>query len=425
METPELKQFGDLDAEDFSRHPVWVGCHTADYGKPWYDDTDEETFRPREGALPAAHSEGMLLVRAAFDLADGSRYSGFVTPASTEGDLGTQQPQLFVGGRRFSFWGGKIGICSEEQQALYAALEKEPDEIFPVRFSANSGLATGIVTGQVEGFYQGSGSSIRVQHAPRQEGTLASTKVFQMVARGHYGYPQPEDGYKALLFADCCVHCGIHGAQTTPFRLKRSVQKVLPTFSQLNWVFDAFFVPPNIAEEIASAGIAGILFRPVLDYRTGGELSDRVQLVISTTIACAETSRLPTVTCRSDNEEDVRIRAMFASRPRNPDAENSLKLNPQLEAFRLRAEQERKRLAAIPRCGRVKYHVPTSLALNAAALKDAPDVFQTAEWFGSGPLAYRLTLASARFVALVHERGWKGLEFHSVLQSGWSERRSQ
>src|SRR6266404_5364555 len=44
MVRSELKQFGELEPEDFERHPVWIGCHTADYGKPWYNDSDEETF---------------------------------------------------------------------------------------------------------------------------------------------------------------------------------------------------------------------------------------------------------------------------------------------------------------------------------------------------------------------------------------------
>src|SRR5438874_1972957 len=82
VKTLELKQFGELDAEDFQRHPVWIGCHTADYGRPWHEDTDDETFRPYSGKLPVDPSEGMLLVRAVIELKDGSRYPGFVTPGS-------------------------------------------------------------------------------------------------------------------------------------------------------------------------------------------------------------------------------------------------------------------------------------------------------------------------------------------------------
>ena len=121
MKVPELKQFGELDAEDFERHPVWIGCHTADYGRPWYEDTDEETFRPYTGKLPADPSEGILLVRAVIELHDGSRHPGFVSAGS---DLGTQQPQIFAADRQFGFWGGMVGISEQAQQELYAALDK-------------------------------------------------------------------------------------------------------------------------------------------------------------------------------------------------------------------------------------------------------------------------------------------------------------
>ena len=79
---------------------MWVGCHTLDYDEPWYENTDEETFRPWTGKLPADASAGMLLVKATLELHDGSRHPGFVTPALKEGDLGTQQPQIFAGNRR-------------------------------------------------------------------------------------------------------------------------------------------------------------------------------------------------------------------------------------------------------------------------------------------------------------------------------------
>lgn len=46
MSKPELKQIGALSLSDFLRHPVWVGVHTRDTDEPWYDETDEETYRP-------------------------------------------------------------------------------------------------------------------------------------------------------------------------------------------------------------------------------------------------------------------------------------------------------------------------------------------------------------------------------------------
>ena len=162
MTKPELKQFADLTLGDFERYPVWIGCHTADYDERWYDGTDEQTFRPRTGTLPASPTEGMLLVKASLELRDGARYSGFVTPAQGEGELGIQQPQIFVGERRFQFWGGTIGVREEERKALYAALGKSPDDIFPLRFSVDPSLATGATSGQIEGFYRGFPRSVQV-----------------------------------------------------------------------------------------------------------------------------------------------------------------------------------------------------------------------------------------------------------------------
>ena len=40
--------------DDFATHPVWVSCHSVDYDEPWYDGTDEETFRPWLSEIPVA-----------------------------------------------------------------------------------------------------------------------------------------------------------------------------------------------------------------------------------------------------------------------------------------------------------------------------------------------------------------------------------
>ena len=417
---PELKQFGELEAEDFQRCPVWIGCHTADFGKPWYDDTDEETFRPYVGDLPADPSEGMLLVRAVIELKDGSTYPGFVTPGS---GLGTQQPQIFVDGRRFSFWGGMVGIAERAQQELYAALQKGPEAIFPMRSVADPGLVTGIVESQVDGFYRKSPEGVHVsfvnENAKRPEIGSPRAGWFQMSASSVRGYPQPEHqfGYRKIVYREVCFRCGMFERQIAPFRFKKSID--MPSgFTQLGWVHDAFFVRPEILEEITKAGITGVSAGPAVYHSTGEECADRVQLLIPTVIACAETSRLPTVTCRPDNEEVVALREKFAKR--KPLSERRA-LPPELEEH-LRKWKEK--FAAIPYCGRVKYHPPTSLALIPGRLTDAPDLFQTAEWFGSGGSAFRLTLVSDRLANFVREHRWKGLEFYRADQDGWSERTS-
>jgi len=150
-EKPELKQFGDLLPADFERHPVWIGVHTADYDEPWYDDTNEETFRPWTGALPVSPDEGMFLVRASFEARDGRRYAGFLTPAA-EYYLGTIQPYLFAGSRQVYFWGGITGVSDANREAFRAALGEDV-QAFPLRFAAEPGLATGVVAGEISRFY--------------------------------------------------------------------------------------------------------------------------------------------------------------------------------------------------------------------------------------------------------------------------------
>lgn len=157
--TPTLRQFGALVPADFEATPVWVNCHTIDYDEPWYDGTDEETFRPWTGELPVDPSAGMFLVRAAFQTADGHEFAGFVTPAPADqnDDLGLIQPYLAAAGRFFGFWGGMPGIQAQEKKAFYAALGVTADQVFPVRFSCSPQLTTNGCSGSIAGFYRSKG----------------------------------------------------------------------------------------------------------------------------------------------------------------------------------------------------------------------------------------------------------------------------
>jgi hypothetical protein len=152
---PHLKQFGDLALDDFRKHPVWIQCHIVDHDERWYDDTDEETFRPWTGPLPCGPEEGMLLVRAELTLADGTKFAGFITPQHESGPikLGTVQPHLFTpSGKVFSFWGGMREFSPEERNHLYTTLGKDASKVFPIQFAAESGQAGGQASGVIPGF---------------------------------------------------------------------------------------------------------------------------------------------------------------------------------------------------------------------------------------------------------------------------------
>ena len=159
MPIPTLRQFADLTAQDFQDCPVWIACHTADYEEPWYDDTDEETFRPFRGQLPASPEAGMMLVRADIVLNDGTRLPGFdatAFPDEPEDNgriLGTQQPMAFTRAGQVRFWYGGFEPAQHVIDHAYRALEREATAVFPLRFSASPGLTTGKANGTADGFY--------------------------------------------------------------------------------------------------------------------------------------------------------------------------------------------------------------------------------------------------------------------------------
>jgi hypothetical protein len=150
-----LKQFRDLTAVDFSKHPVWIAIHGSDEDEPWYDECDEETFKPWAGALPVTPDEGMLLVRAVLTFADGTTAPGFITPQHDGEflDLGIIQPQVFSSAGRHGFWDGMFQRSDEERTAFYTSFNKTESQVFPITFAAAPGLASGQVAGKIEGFY--------------------------------------------------------------------------------------------------------------------------------------------------------------------------------------------------------------------------------------------------------------------------------
>ena len=155
---PELKQFGTLIQADFDRIPIWVGVHTFDYDEDWYDETDEETFRPWVGELPVDPSLGMFLVRSQIVLADGTRFVGFITPVKgigevADSELGNVQPHLFGSqGSLISFWGGMFGVSEDAKKSTYDAFERNSKQVFPVRFAADASLTVGRQSGEIRGF---------------------------------------------------------------------------------------------------------------------------------------------------------------------------------------------------------------------------------------------------------------------------------
>jgi hypothetical protein len=170
-----------------------VDVHTADFGKSWYDGCDEDTYRPWNDLLPADAEENILLASACFEFRSGIQFPGFFCPVGENWDApmvrtvrggGTirlrslsdrnggsaltldllLRPAIFIGEERFDFVGGLRGISVDRRHAFYAAVSATPEEVFPVRFAAGSGLVKGINAGEVRGFYR-----LVPQHVPEVE----------------------------------------------------------------------------------------------------------------------------------------------------------------------------------------------------------------------------------------------------------------
>jgi len=170
---PEMKQESDLVPGDFQHHPVWIGVHHYDADQPWYEKSDEETFRAWDGKLPFSEDKGTALVAAHFDLADGSVYSGYCRAVPKSWDvpqspapswsvwhggsplsvLALLNPTIFIDDHPFNFHLGIPDRRRDRVKRFYAAIEKKPAEVFPLHFAMSQGLFKGVITGKLDGFF--------------------------------------------------------------------------------------------------------------------------------------------------------------------------------------------------------------------------------------------------------------------------------
>jgi hypothetical protein len=111
------------------------------------------------------------------------------------------------------------------------------------------------------------------------EAEVVAARWLQLDSDWHHGYPQPEDdfGYLDVTYdlSAYCSTCGFGAVQKAPFRMRREPRWGRRGILQLNWVFDEFFVTPDVwATVFEPHGIAG---KPVLK-RGGALLQTVVQL---------------------------------------------------------------------------------------------------------------------------------------------------
>lgn len=110
---------------------------------------------------------------------------------------------------------------------------------------------------------------------------VGAARWLNLMSDWHHGYPQPDElelGYRAATYdlTSYCERCGIGMKQKAPFQMKGEPRWGKKGILQLNWVFDEYFVRPEVWASIFKP--YGIECRPVTNTR-GAELKSVVQLV--------------------------------------------------------------------------------------------------------------------------------------------------
>ena len=131
---------------------------------------------------------------------------------------------------------------------------------------------------------QGMGPTLTHTEFSKQE--LADADFVALVPEWMNGYPEPSDhfGYRPLIYdlSDYCPECGSGKRQKAPFRLKKPPTWGRRSIFVLNWIYDEFFVPPEIWESRFKP--FGIGSREVVLDRTGAVLDNVAQLDVPTIV---------------------------------------------------------------------------------------------------------------------------------------------
>ncbi len=152
-------------------------------------------------------------------------------------------------------------------------------------------------------------------HTVFSDAEIAEADILQLYPDRHDGYPQPERQFKyremTYDVGQFCATCGIGLHQKAPFRLKREPNWKDTDILQLNWVFDEYFVKPEIWERTMKP--IGVSCCPVLD-RVGATLRSVVQVDIRQEIAVVTEGLVAErcLTCRREKYLPVTRGPLFA-----------------------------------------------------------------------------------------------------------------
>jgi hypothetical protein len=143
------KQVYELSPSDLKDHPIWEFA----LDEEGEEGQDEATVRPWAGDEPLDPAAGMFVVRAIFELADGTTLGGYLTPL-VEGStsIGTIQPIVVTDQGQVNFWCGAMAPSAEGIRSQYAKIGRPSSSVFPCRYTSDVRIVGGSVTGSINGF---------------------------------------------------------------------------------------------------------------------------------------------------------------------------------------------------------------------------------------------------------------------------------
>jgi len=143
------KQVYELTPADLETHQIWEFALDEER----LDGQDEATVRPWKGGPPLNPADGMFVVRASFELADGARLFGYLTPpVQGVSGIGTIQPVIVAKQGQVQFWFGIRTPNAEEISRAYATLGRTANAVFPCRYASEVPLIGGPIAGVLKGF---------------------------------------------------------------------------------------------------------------------------------------------------------------------------------------------------------------------------------------------------------------------------------
>lgn len=194
------------------------------------------------------------------------------------------------------------------------------------------------------------------------------SNYLEIIPDWHLGYPMPDGdlGYLELTYKldDYCFKCGIGKIQKSPFRMKNEPGWGERHILQLNWIFDEYFIRPEIYNKIFEP--LGVEKIPVLHYKTEKELETVVQIKI-------------------DRNAEVG-----------------------LNIYDLPFEKCKE-------CNRIKY-LPHTRGMFPKITRDLDNyIFKTKEYFGSGASANKNVIINKELYRKLIENKIKGIHFKPVM----------